>query len=299
MRKKTDKKVIKSVLTTVLGLSLGQSLFIPTVKADDSQPQSQKPTTQVNPASIENFSEPEFIDTRLYEHKLQKKDVITLRFKNIPILTFSSAPNYDAKQTAMEVAQTLDKLSQESIDATKIIVVWNKKTQDYAIKYEDQELARMNKYVQLPDTTKSLSEDALQATNRLRRLIGNAQPLTKIEGKSMMYVDSKTTAFAYTKNTGKTYSGKASWYGPGFHGRRTASGQIFNQNALTAAHRYLPFGTKVKVTNIRNGRSVIVTINDRGPFVGRRIIDLSAAAAQRIGMKSSGVAPVKVQVLGR
>ena len=299
MSNKTDQKVIKSLLATVIGLSLSQSLFIPTVKADDSQPQNQKTTTQVNQASVKNFSETEFIDTRLYEHKLQKKDVITLRFKNIPILTFSSAPNHDAKQTAMKVAQTLDKLSQESIDATKIIVVWNKKTKDYSIKYKDQELARMNKYVHLPDTTKSLSEDALQATNRLRRLIGNAQPLTKIEGKSKFSQNSKTTAFAYTKHAGKTYSGKASWYGPGFHGRRTASGQIFNQNALTAAHRYLPFGTKVKVTNMRNGRSVIVTINDRGPYAGRRIIDLSAAAAQRIGMKSSGVAPVKVQVLGR
>ncbi|ELS05359.1 rare lipoprotein A [Xenococcus sp. PCC 7305] len=95
-----------------------------------------------------------------------------------------------------------------------------------------------------------------------------------------------------------TYSGQASWYGPGFHGRRTANGEVFNSNALTAAHRSLPFGTKVRVTNVNNGRSVVVRINDRGPFSGGRIIDLSAGAARSINMINSGVAPVRVEVLG-
>ena len=94
------------------------------------------------------------------------------------------------------------------------------------------------------------------------------------------------------------YSGKASWYGPGFHGRRTANGEVFNSNDLTAAHRSLPFGTKVRVTNMNNGSSVVVRINDRGPFVKDRIIDLSAGAARSINMIGSGVAPVRVEVLG-
>lgn len=89
----------------------------------------------------------------------------------------------------------------------------------------------------------------------------------------------------------------ASWYGPGFHGRRTASGQIYNQNALTAAHKSLPFGTRVKVTNLNNGKSVVVVVTDDGPHVAGRIIDLSKGAAERIGMISSGVAPVKLQIL--
>lgn len=75
-------------------------------------------------------------------------------------------------------------------------------------------------------------------------------------------------------------AGLASWYGPGFHGKRTASGAIFNQNALTAAHKSLPFGSKVKVTNLSNKKSVVVTINDRGPFKAGRIIDLSKKANQ-------------------
>ncbi|MEG3436558.1 septal ring lytic transglycosylase RlpA family protein [Pannus brasiliensis CCIBt3594] len=93
--------------------------------------------------------------------------------------------------------------------------------------------------------------------------------------------------------------GMASWYGPGFHGRRTASGERFNSGGYTAAHRYLPFGTRVRVTNTRNGRSVVVRINDRGPFSGGRVIDLSTGAARAIGVFQSGVAPVVLEVLGR
>ena len=83
-------------------------------------------------------------------------------------------------------------------------------------------------------------------------------------------------------------SGGASWYGPGFHGRKTASGERFNTHGLTAAHRSLPFGSRVRVTNERTGRSVVVRINDRGPFVGGRVIDLSKAAAQAVGISGSG-----------
>ena len=93
------------------------------------------------------------------------------------------------------------------------------------------------------------------------------------------------------------FRGKASWYGPGFHGRLTANGERYNQYALTAAHRSLPFGTRVRVTNVNNGRSVIVRINDRGPFIRGRVIDLSTAAASNIGMIHHGVVQVRLQVL--
>ena len=96
-----------------------------------------------------------------------------------------------------------------------------------------------------------------------------------------------------------TFGGRASWYGPGFHGRLTANGERYNQNAMTAAHKYLRFGTRVKVTNLNNGRSVIVRINDRGPFAKGRVIDLSAAAARSLNMIHSGVAPVRVTILGQ
>ena len=93
--------------------------------------------------------------------------------------------------------------------------------------------------------------------------------------------------------------GVASWYGPGYQGRKTASGARFNMNALTAAHRSLPFGTRVRVTNVKNGRSVVVTINDRGPFTRGRIIDLSKAAAGRLGILKQGVAKVRVEAVSR
>lgn len=95
----------------------------------------------------------------------------------------------------------------------------------------------------------------------------------------------------------QTLRGSASWYGPGFSGRNTANGETFNPNQLTAAHRSLPFNTLVRVTNEGNGKSVVVRINDRGPFVHGRIIDLSRAAADHIGMLSSGVANVTLEVL--
>jgi rare lipoprotein A len=86
--------------------------------------------------------------------------------------------------------------------------------------------------------------------------------------------------------------GSASWYGPGFNGKRAASGQIFNQNAMTAAHKTLPFGTRIKVTNQRTGKSVTVEINDRGPYHGGRILDLSKAAATKLGIIQAGTGKV-------
>ncbi|MCB1473019.1 MAG: septal ring lytic transglycosylase RlpA family protein [Rhodobiaceae bacterium] len=104
-------------------------------------------------------------------------------------------------------------------------------------------------------------------------------------------------AVTRTDAAAATYSGRASWYGSQFHGRKTASGERFNMNAMTAAHRSLPFGTRVRVTNKRNGRSVVVRINDRGPFSGGRILDVSKAAANRLGLIATGTAPVTLQVL--
>lgn len=95
----------------------------------------------------------------------------------------------------------------------------------------------------------------------------------------------------------KSYIGAASWYGGHFNGRYTASGEKYNIKQLTAAHKFLPFGTLVLVTNTDNSKSVIVRITDRGPFIGARIIDLSPAAFQKIGILNSGILRVRVDVL--
>lgn len=97
--------------------------------------------------------------------------------------------------------------------------------------------------------------------------------------------------------SGHRESGMASYYGNEFQSRKTASGERFDQGRLTAAHRKLPFGTRVKVTNTHNGRSVVVRINDRGPFVKGRVIDLSSSAFKSIASLSAGVVPVRIQVI--
>ncbi len=99
------------------------------------------------------------------------------------------------------------------------------------------------------------------------------------------------------ETSGWTQEGKISWYGPGFQGRLTANGEIFDKNELTMAHRRLPFGSRVRVTNLKNGRSVIVRVNDRGPFIAGRVGDLSRAAAEKIGMVDHGVVVARLEVL--
>jgi len=88
---------------------------------------------------------------------------------------------------------------------------------------------------------------------------------------------------------------KASWYGPGFHGRKTANGEVYDQNSFTAAHKSLKFGTLLKITNLKNNKSVVIRINDRGPYIHGRDLDLSKAAASELGMVRKGVAKLKVE----
>ncbi len=126
-------------------------------------------------------------------------------------------------------------------------------------------------------------------------LIMAAAPLTLAPGQTGPGL-AQASASEKTR-VAKTISGPASWYGGKFHGRTTANGERYDMNEMTAAHRSLPFGTQVRVTNERNGRSVVVRINDRGPFVGNRVIDLSRGAAAAVGMVRSGVAPVRIDVL--
>lgn len=106
-----------------------------------------------------------------------------------------------------------------------------------------------------------------------------------------------STSYNSTREYEDQLEGIASYYAEDFHGRKTANGEVYNMNALTAAHRRLPFNTKVRVTNLDNNRSVEVRINDRGPFKDNRVIDLSLKAALEIGLISNGTGPVKIEIL--
>jgi len=124
---------------------------------------------------------------------------------------------------------------------------------------------------------------------------------------SSLLVNSCSANVQYTKNKqdtvrhkyydGQTLEGLSSYYAKKFHGRKTANGEIFDMYKLTAAHRFLPFGTILEVTNLSNHRSVRVRVNDRGPFAGNRILDLSYGAARKIDMISSGVSQVKIRII--
>jgi len=117
-----------------------------------------------------------------------------------------------------------------------------------------------------------------------------ARPVAKTPQYSQPILDSSYVVY-------QLQEGKASWYGPGFYGRKTASGERFQKNKLTCAHRNLPFGTRLQVTNLENGKQIEVVVNDRGPFIYSRILDLSYAAAKELDIIHPGEAKVQVRYL--
>ncbi len=122
------------------------------------------------------------------------------------------------------------------------------------------------------------------------------RPYVKSYGKSSYEVEGEHY-YPITESKGFTQEGIASWYGKDFHGKTTANGEIYDMHAKTAAHKTLPLGTYVKVSNLENSKTIIVRINDRGPFVRGRIIDLSYAAAQELGIDIAGTASVRIEAL--
>ncbi|MDJ0732041.1 MAG: septal ring lytic transglycosylase RlpA family protein [Crocosphaera sp.] len=251
----------------------------------------------------------------LYLHQWKYQLAVTLRIRQIPILTFLGSkadlaalkeqgddidPNQiesEALNRAKAFAKRLNQLNNDNTFKAENLTVSLNSDKTYSIQLNSEELIKLDTGVILPDTTRNEAVDALQATNRLRRLMGDAPPLTAIVNPNQ--TPSKESGLASVRPVTSRRKGMASWYGPGFHGRLTANGERYNQNGLTAAHKSLPFGTQVRVTNLNNGRSVIVRINDRGPYIHGRVIDLSKGAASVIGLVSSGVAPVQLEILGR
>lgn len=114
-------------------------------------------------------------------------------------------------------------------------------------------------------------------------------------GRAKPYTVMGQTYHPLLSGNGFIEEGIASWYGKDFHGKKTANGERYNMYGMTAAHRILPFGTKVRVTNLQNGKKVVVRVNDRGPFVANRIIDLTQSAASQLGMIGTGTARVRVE----
>ncbi|MBV5261527.1 septal ring lytic transglycosylase RlpA family protein [Synechococcus moorigangaii CMS01] len=232
----------------------------------------------------------------LFSYPHEEQTATTLYVNRLPVLTFLDSGDpaeNQAETSAKQVSQELNTLTtQTDFDAEKFSARWQAAGQ-YELLYGEEPLVTLNDDVFLADRTGNETQDALIAVNRFRRILGGAEPIATIANAP---TKAQNDAGAGLK-VQQSMQGRASWYGPGFHGRRTASGEPFNQYAMTAAHKTLPFGTKVRVTNLRNGRSVVVRINDRGPYSHGRIIDLSRGSAEQIGLVSAGVATVRLEVL--
>ncbi|OGH97562.1 MAG: hypothetical protein A2104_03000 [Candidatus Melainabacteria bacterium GWF2_32_7] len=142
----------------------------------------------------------------------------------------------------------------------------------------------------------STSGLSIHWVNNIREALGAPKI---VRGNSFIASRGNISATFARKYLGKEEVGVASWYGGVFHGKKAANGSVYNKHEFTAAHKTLPFGTLVKVTNLNNNKSCIVKITDRGPFVQGRIIDLSRAAAKETGIIQSGVSRVKIEVIGK
>lgn len=296
-----------------------------------AQPSPQSKVTRIEAQKVGQYQARADVDSnsiaKIQSHELEGRQAATVYLRNIPVITFldesiqktdakaSNASNQskvagdranvsDSKKSsnssdketdpvwrASSLAARLNQLARNNVDPNSITVKWEKGNR-YLIQANGEDLVNINAETILPDTTSDFSLDALQATNRLRRLLGNAPPLQEVIGKPQP--ESPVLSLGPVQ---VRINGWASWYGPGFDGNLSASGERFNQNDLTAAHRNLPFGTLLMVRNLDNGRTVVVRINDRGPYVGDRVIDLSAGAASVLGMMGSGVAPVEIEVI--
>ena len=206
----------------------------------------------------------------------------TIRVKNVPIGQVPSRQAAD--RIAAQIRQAVPALEANPNQLTPSL------SQDQAAAQVDGKTVFVLPAMAPAANAPSGERPALEVThwvNNLRRAFG-AAPLDS----SQVQMVAKGLG-----ETHHTFSGTASWYGPYFHGRQTATGEIFNQHDLTAAHKTLPFGTHLKVRNQLNGATVVVRINDRGPYIGDRSLDLSYAAAQCLGGDHVGLIPYQATIL--
>lgn len=280
----------------------------------ESATQPVATASKVGERQTPETSAPSRAIAKIHNHDLSGRDAVTVYLRGIPVLTFvgnlsttsdavkvanltgatqqSTTSNLsETAQQATTLAARLNQLHQKGFDANLIQVRWQPEEKAYRIYADQEHLITLGDHTILPQANQGSQENALRITNLIRRQLGNAPALAAIEGLNS---NSTTVAVGPIR---MQMTGVASWYGPGFHGNRTANGERFDQHAMTAAHRTLPFGTRVRVTNLSNGRSVVVRINDRGPFSPGRSLDLSQGAASAIGLLGAGVGTVRMDVL--
>ena len=217
-----------------------------------------------------------------------------MNVKQLLVLTIAAAAlTAQAEETAADKAEPTSATAEQQVNIVKVI--------DFT--QPQKTLASQEaktKALLAGEDRKALRNIDFTRPN-LRNLVDNnakGDVITKSSGrKSYSYTVLGKRYQTLADSKGFEQQGPASWYGNPFHGRKTANGETYNMNEMTAAHKELPLGTRVEVTNLSNGRKVVVRINDRGPFHGNRVLDLSRAAAQELGTLNAGVAPVHIRAL--
>jgi len=288
---KTGNKVRLSVATVALSVGLGFIQPANAFQPSDIQPEVVSNVWEENNAEYASVS-------------LNGKDLLTYK---------ANVDNHVAEEKAEDLADKLkDLMNEDKFDANKLLPA---KEGDVAVLKLDGATVLKFDIADTVDANKqnagSALEQSLKMVNGIRLAMGAPSiPASFLKTGEMPAAAPTATAVtpapassgkmdlaAFAKAIGSKFSGHASWYGGKFHGRRTSDGSTFNQDGLTAAHRSLPFGTKLLVMNRKTGDSCVVQVNDRGPFVGDRVIDLSKGAAKRLNMLGSGVAVVDCLVL--
>jgi rare lipoprotein A len=227
----------------------------------------------------------------------QEDDVTSLFVNGTEILRFNgTVDNQDSYSRVKAIADKLNRFlvtdPTQALHLRPAMQPTEDGQQQAVIRMGDEVLATVDaKTAKVAQETQP--QLAFLYTNRLRQVLGE-MPL---QAKSFAFLNQPVDTAEQYKGTGRVLVGMASWYGGQFHGRRAADGSRFNMNAMTAAHKTLPFGTVLKVVNQRTKKSCYVRITDRGPYARGRIIDLSRGAAKAIGMLGSGVARVSLEIV--
>jgi rare lipoprotein A len=282
-----NKASLSSALRSALGVVIGTALAL------------SFSCGQAHAASVN--LEPE-VESNVWEENDQEFASVTLNGKEL--ITFkSSASGESAEDKAESLADKLQELlKDEKLDGAKLSPAVE--GQLAAIHVDGANVLKFEAPTDASGNGTGALETSLKVVNTIRTVLGE-QPIpatflkmAEAQGADQAFLACMTPHTAPgSGNFSADFSGHASWYGGKFHGRRTSNGDVFNMNGLTAAHRTLPFGTKLLVMNRRTGDSCVVQVNDRGPFVDDRIIDLSRGAAEKLNMLSSGVAMVDCRVI--
>lgn len=217
-----------------------------------------------------------------------------MNVKQLLVLTIAAAAlTAQAEETAADKAEPTSATAEQQVNIVKVIDFTQPQKTLASQEAKTQALLA-------GEDRKALRNIDFTRPN-LRNLVDNnakGDVITKSSGrKSYSYTVLGKRYQTLADSKGFEQQGPASWYGNPFHGRKTANGETYNMNEMTAAHKELPLGTRVEVTNLSNGRKVVVRINDRGPFHGNRVLDLSRAAAQELGTLNAGVAQVQIRAL--